>query len=140
MKRATELYGQKLQYRGLLRYLGAQLTEIATQNIVSDDATSRQFMQKLRYKMHEICYKLKYNYQQLEWIHKIRLVKCFFLAYTEIYAQILPQGYMSQITATADEVILKLLCEWPDKTIIEQFRAFIGIPSPVDRWLIVKLM
>ena len=71
---------------------------------------------------------------------KIPLIKTFFLAYTEIFAQILPSSHLKMLDTISYKCQLKLCQIFYKRANPIQFRIFIGIPSPSDRWILIKLL
>ncbi|MCP4971730.1 MAG: hypothetical protein GY932_14180, partial [Arcobacter sp.] len=140
IRRKTTLYDNKVKYSPINRYLGAMLHDTNKNCIISDKLTNNSFIQRLQGKTDTIKYKLDIKLKNIGLNSRIPLIKSFFLAYTEIYGQILPTKYLKK----SDKISLKNmkdLCSIETSHAVNrEFRSFIGIPNPTQRWSLLKAM
>ena len=136
----TKLYNKKLKYKNTCRYLGAQLCDQNPLGIISDKKTNKSFVKRMFAKEHQLLHNLQLNYVRIHLNIKLPLIKTFFLAYTEIFSQVLPTQNLKKLDDISIKTQIKLCQIYPKRVDHHQFRIFIGIPSPSQRWIMTKLL
>ena len=140
MKDECQLYNSKLKYKSSCRYLGAQLCDNDTKCIISETKTTNRFIKRMFLKENQLLHSLQLHYAKIHLNIKLPLIKTFFLAYTEIFAQILPSFDLQKLDLISYKSQIRLCQIYHTRVKMKQFRIFIGIPSPTQRWILVKLL
>ena len=136
----SKLYGKKVKYKSVCRYLGAQLYDSDPHCIVSDSKTCKHFIKRMFTKEHQLLHSLQLKYSQIHLNIKLPLNKTFVLAYTEIFAQILPNYNLKVLDEISFNSQIKLCQIFHKKVQQDQFRVFIVLPPPSQRWITLKLL
>ncbi len=119
-----------------IKYLGSYLHEQDPQNILSSHITTNNFIKKLKAKENYL-HKLNINYNTVP-LHKcINLTKSAFTAYTEVYAQVLPQINLDRIDTIAYNIVNKVLPVYESEP--NQLHYYTKIPKPSERWIQLQL-
>ena len=140
LRKNTFIYQIKIKYTMQCRYLGAYLFSKGVKSLISDVITNQQFIKKLYTKQHQLLHQLELNYSNLHLDIKIPLIRTFFLAYSEIFGQILPISNTTQLDEISIKSQITLTHIYPSRVKHKQFRIFIGMPSPSQRWIMLKLL
>ena len=89
-KSSSFIYGKKIKYKPVCRYLGAKSYDKDSNCLISESKTNNSFVRRMFAKEHQLLHNLYINYSKIHLNIKLPLIKSFFLAYTEIFAQIPP--------------------------------------------------
>ena len=136
----ASIYNHPITFRPHCRYLGAILCSHSSSCILSDTNTNRRFVKRLKSKENYLLNQMELHYSKIHLNLRLPLIKTFFLAYTEIFGQVLPSSDLSNldnISLINQCKLTKIFAAHVDPL---QFRIFIGIPSPSQRWIVLKLM
>ena len=139
MRNNLTLYGKFVKYKNNCRYLGAQLCD-TNKGIISDHLTNKSFTKRLFSKEYQLLNTIQMQFRDIHLNVKIPLIRTFFLAYTEIFGQILPNTENMNLNKISINNQIKLCNIKIDRIDKHQFKTFIGIPSPSQRWIILKLL
>lgn len=139
-KSSSFIYNKKIKYKSICRYLGAKLYDKDDHCLISETKTNKNFIKRMFAREHQLLHNLHLNYTKIHLNIKLPLIKSFFLAYTEIFAQILPTHHFQNLDQISFRSQTKLCQIYHKRTNINQFRMFIGIPSPSQRWIVIKLL
>ncbi len=132
------LYNKPLHRVSHLRYLGAHLCTFDTDNLVSTKCTNAVFLNKLDQKARMLG-QLDFNHSFISLSDKIRILKTFYLVYTEIFAQVLDSKTINLLSALQKQIDAIRKQTQITNLIFDQFSIFSGIPSPSERWVVLKL-
>ena len=80
---------------------------------------------------------MQIDYKYLNITDKIKIIKTFYIVYTEIFGQILPNSNLKIINKKFNKIIKQRL-HIPRYNPI-QFQLYSGIPTPSQRWELLKL-
>ncbi len=133
-----QMYGARLQYSPLCRYLGAEMHVHDPHNIISIKHTMARFLEKMRSKVDLLCRKLPINIFTLPHYNLALLSKCFLTAYTEVFAQIMPIAELEALDAASTAAMHSAL-PYPF-TDDDQIHYFNGNAYPTKRWEIHKML
>ncbi len=138
MHHELKLDNTHLQVKYKLRYLGAQLCSFDDMNLVSTIHTNKSFLKKLDAKA-KLLSEVDFDCDYISLDSKIRIIKTFYLVYTEIFAQILDSDHINLIEATKKQ--MDIIKQYTNIKMFDpiQMSLYTGIPFPVDRWETIKL-
>ena len=133
-----KMNNKRIKYTSSIKYLGAQLFQYDPSNIVSTILTNDSFLKRLNNKRMMLT-KIDFNHSYISLRSRIRILKVFYLVYTEIYAQILDARTINLATATERHTATIKKQTGITTYDPKQFSIFTGIPSPFDRWVVLKI-
>ena len=133
-----KINGNRIKRVSILRYLGAKLCSFDDSNIVSTVYTNKNFLKKLTDKV-RLIKQIDFNHKYIALTDKIEILKVFYLVYTAIFAQILDCDKINLIEATKRHNELIKAQTNIVSYVPEQFSIYTGVPSPFERWVVLKI-